>query len=827
MARLVIRANGDERTVDLAPGEAVKIGRDDANDIALPDEGKASRRHCQVTGVKSGGTTKYELTDLGSTNKTRVNGKVVERKVLGHGDVIQVGVTEIHFEDEEEERQLQDAGAQGVCYLEWVGKERKGEKVWLRQPRVTFGRRESSTVVLDDRMASGHHAEIVRDLNGYTLRDLGSTNGTLVNGEPTSEVALTHGAKIRIGNSRFMFKDPSMKDIEVELSQFDDDDGWGMMGDIDLSRSRSGSLGLVLSLLLLAGAVAGAFFFMNKEKTSTDGGVTEANLLADGEFEEEDNFLWAPAGDDEHAQVRVQPGKGMTIRHGGEAGTHSLVRYTDEFDGVSTKPYHLLGQVRTSGDAEFLALWSNLRAGPGKTARGRSLTRSVSIPTEGGRVDAYLVKPPWADVLSLAVRAGEGGRATLRSLSMNLSEDEGAPQIIKIDAPGDPDAALNPTDGGVDLTQGLAPYFLGARPVARMSADGPILARFEPGSVEAVSGGARVEGVLIDDETSHPASVTWKRDGDDAIVADVRVEGARAVGVQYVFPERDLAGGLKLLTPQGPQTLSAEAGAAATGVRKILAGEGMRVVSFTAPEPQGDAEAALLGVSVAATPDAGLLAMHVLGAGSSSRVRCITDYGPSLEQAQVRLRKARGVLAERPGEGIRLCRALAQEFPFNDAVREEANRMANRRETELDQMFASARKAVRHHQIFGSSTTLTAAAAEVDALASLLATEPADTALGTRIKGLIDSLAEERRRHVARISNAGADNLGEMANLLRGSPGYEPMAAMYLRILVNRYGGEDLDPTLAARVEQARQELRALEQAHGKDLPPDPRTKDN
>ena len=51
-------------------------------------------------------------------------------------------------------------------------------------------------------MSSGHHAEIDRDLNGYTIRDLGSTNGTLVNGEPLSEALLSHGARLRVGEHR-------------------------------------------------------------------------------------------------------------------------------------------------------------------------------------------------------------------------------------------------------------------------------------------------------------------------------------------------------------------------------------------------------------------------------------------------------------------------------------------------------------------------------------------------------------------------------------------------------------------------------------------------
>ena len=773
------------------------------------------------------------MTDLGSTNKTRVNGKVVERRVLGHGDVIQVGTTEIHFEDPDEERQLQDAGAQGVCYLEWASKERKGEKVWLRQPRVTFGRRESSTVVLDDRMASGHHAEIVKDLNGYTLRDLGSTNGTLVNGDPTSEVALTHGARIRIGNSRFMFKDPSMKDIEVEFAQFDDDDGWGMMGDIDLSRSRGGSVGLILSLLLLLGAIGGGIWLMQQDKGESEASVDTANLIEDGSFAEEDAAYWAEDGDGELARLEVSPGKGLTITHGGEAGTYSLVRYAEEFKGVSTAPYQLTGNVRLSGDAELVALWSNTA---GEAAGLASVTRSLPIPVRGGRVEADLVKPVWADAMSLAVRVGSGGRATLKSLRLVLPDGTGLAQLAKIDTPGNPEATVNPTDGGLDLTQGLAPYFLGASPTARMQAGGPLLTKFSVEDVSQSSGTVRVKGTLADaeGENEHAASVTWSRDGAEGLAAVVHVAGAKAVGLSVSFSEDDLASGLRILTDSGPKVVAAAPDAKAEGARKVLAGandtNGMRMVTFSlaaaddeAPDDEAAAQAPTLDASVAATADAGIAALRVTSAGERVSLRCTTDYGPSLERAQDRLRSIRGLLVERPGEGIRQCRVLAQEFPFNDAVRDEANRLANQRSNQLDTLLVRASDALRRHEIFNSATTLQAAGTEVDALTALFRDEPTDSNYGSRVAALGKRLTEMRGAHVARVSNAGADELGEMAKLLRDAEGYEPMAAMYLRILVNRYGEGVSDPTLEARVAEARKELGVLEASHGAKVPPDPR----
>ncbi|NNF59345.1 MAG: FHA domain-containing protein, partial [Rhodothermaceae bacterium] len=347
MARLIVKTEDGSETVELKPGDAIGIGRDEENQIPVPDARGASRKHCRIAAVPSGGGMAWELRDLGATNKTRVNGKPVDRKVLSSGDVINVGTAEISFEDPKEEERLKEAGQKGVCYLEWAAGDHKGEKVWLDSPRVTIGRRDSNTIPIDDRMSSGHHAEVTKDLNGYTVRDLGSTNGTLVNGEPTTEAPLNHGTRIRIGNSRFMFKDPSMKDIEIELSQFDEDDGWGMMGDIDLSKARGSYMGLLVGLLLVGLAGAGGFFLMQQAEEEAGGPVIAdgtANLLQNGDMEDTEllNYYWTAA--DEDAPVRIESAKrgnslALSLRHTGGEGTPQpvLVSYAEAFPALSNK----------------------------------------------------------------------------------------------------------------------------------------------------------------------------------------------------------------------------------------------------------------------------------------------------------------------------------------------------------------------------------------------------------------------------------------------------------------------------------------------------------
>lgn len=90
-ASLVVREDGTERTVPLGV-QTVTIGRLPDCDVVVKDRG-ASRRHAQIR-AKDG---IYTLTDLGSTNGTRLNGQTVQTRTLEDGDRITIGNTVLDF----------------------------------------------------------------------------------------------------------------------------------------------------------------------------------------------------------------------------------------------------------------------------------------------------------------------------------------------------------------------------------------------------------------------------------------------------------------------------------------------------------------------------------------------------------------------------------------------------------------------------------------------------------------------------------------------------------------------------------------------------------
>lgn len=90
-AVVVIHEDGAERTVALS-SDTVTIGRLAECDVVVADKG-ASRKHAQLK--QRNGT--WTITDLGSTNGTRLNGQTIQSRELSDGDKITIGTTMLEF----------------------------------------------------------------------------------------------------------------------------------------------------------------------------------------------------------------------------------------------------------------------------------------------------------------------------------------------------------------------------------------------------------------------------------------------------------------------------------------------------------------------------------------------------------------------------------------------------------------------------------------------------------------------------------------------------------------------------------------------------------
>ena len=80
-----------------------------------------------------------------------------------------------------------------------------GSRFLLDSDTTTAGRHPSSDIFLDDVTVSRRHAEFVRTGDGFSVRDVGSLNGTYVNRERIDEVELSGGDEVQVGKYRLVY----------------------------------------------------------------------------------------------------------------------------------------------------------------------------------------------------------------------------------------------------------------------------------------------------------------------------------------------------------------------------------------------------------------------------------------------------------------------------------------------------------------------------------------------------------------------------------------------------------------------------------------------
>ena len=214
--------DGSEQKIPLLK-EVTRIGRgEENNDVPLPLEFRSiSRQHFKIR--REGET--FHLYDTGSGNGVRVNGERMEHTVLVDGDEILIGV------GAEEVRIIFRAGTAETAGLVLPGQEVSGSldtlgvsapaglpSLALRLPDgssryfsiekefILAGRAASADLRLPQPFVSGRHFELRRDGIEFTITDLNSTNGTLLNSKPLtpgSPTPIHDNDILRIGDDRY------------------------------------------------------------------------------------------------------------------------------------------------------------------------------------------------------------------------------------------------------------------------------------------------------------------------------------------------------------------------------------------------------------------------------------------------------------------------------------------------------------------------------------------------------------------------------------------------------------------------------------------------
>ena len=80
-----------------------------------------------------------------------------------------------------------------------------GARYGLEDELITIGRHTNAGIFLDDITVSRRHAQVERVGDRYTVKDVGSLNGTYVNRERIDSAELREGDEVQIGRFRLVF----------------------------------------------------------------------------------------------------------------------------------------------------------------------------------------------------------------------------------------------------------------------------------------------------------------------------------------------------------------------------------------------------------------------------------------------------------------------------------------------------------------------------------------------------------------------------------------------------------------------------------------------
>ena len=81
----------------------------------------------------------------------------------------------------------------------------QGTRFQLEDAVHTVGRTQSNSIRLHDTEVSREHAELIRRGDAYVLRDLGSSNGTFINGHQATDRELVSGDQLQFGRSLLLY----------------------------------------------------------------------------------------------------------------------------------------------------------------------------------------------------------------------------------------------------------------------------------------------------------------------------------------------------------------------------------------------------------------------------------------------------------------------------------------------------------------------------------------------------------------------------------------------------------------------------------------------
>jgi len=206
----------------LLEGDVITIGRGIKNEVIIRDN-QVSREHCRLMKVMYD----YEIFDLGSTNGTFLNGRQLDGNAtpvtapykieLGETILLEYIPSSLHAAASTTNFIKSVDVPTSALYLVIRTVSKPQPDVYLLDsPEIAIGRHMENDIVLTEKEASRYHVRLELRGDVYIVKDMGTSNGTYLNGNRVDRAYLRFGDYISIGTSVEMWYTDDLDHLRLE-----------------------------------------------------------------------------------------------------------------------------------------------------------------------------------------------------------------------------------------------------------------------------------------------------------------------------------------------------------------------------------------------------------------------------------------------------------------------------------------------------------------------------------------------------------------------------------------------------------------------------------
>lgn len=794
---LTVEVDGQAHTFSVGP-DPVVVGRSVPDGVTI-DHASVSRRHCELTFADG----EIEVRDLASSNGTFVNGNQIIRSKASVGDELRFGQVDARLaatgvaapaepspDDEIELEELtlgdeptapppappaavpagdDDLGidldeislddepvASAAADSGWaLVVVETGERFALESRALTIGRSSANDLVLKGLGVSGKHAAVEWRDGRPILRDVGSTNGVLVDGRRVETIDLYDGTAFQIGKVAVRVEGtikPPASVSGVEEISLDDEDEPAIASDdqptihhlADTDVPKRSRAGLIVVPLLLVGLAGAAYVYFRPPaavgKTPVERVDPPSDSLIQAGFSAEEadaterwEAMLVGAGSD-FARV---PGAKRSGRFGFEltrsdqapADQPTIAAYKEPIAVDSRRRYSIeaFGR-RDTGDASAALLVRFL------DENGAVISEEISPRVDGGAFEAIELSPtvPVGCATARVAIVATGGAGVVHIDDVTMRPSELAPQTAEHAADRfnvlvAPSGAFSVRDES-DWLLMRAEYFVIAEKLRYGLGLGVTTA-----VTKVVDNKTRVEATLAVGKTSKP--VTVELDGADPVrVTYGGFSGAgKRDGVRVRLRPKDVQAGLLVIAGGA---VSAQTGSfAIEACDAVVIGDGPRPVRLEFGEP--------MNIEVRKVDDTGFVAEFTrpFESGKALSFALRTSLIDMMAAATTALAQGREALARNDyGAAFRYLQRVTDRYAVKREDIEEAQRLIAKVETDFEARRKALGRRVEEATFFKDPRQIDTVLADAKALADAYRETKAHDAA----QALVDKLVEAR-----------------------------------------------------------------------------------